>query len=203
VETLLEVILQTVFDFRWLFIIALPLGLVGLPLGLALGDNLTWRQRRLRFFGIFYGLNRRETLWMASGLVRLLFVIAIVVFAQRITSLAFTAFYVALLLLCVTLFFSVKRALFDIVNSAVIYVALGVGSVLMGYYRDVNGDARMFTVYVLLGIFIVLYVAYHYVKGITELMQHKIDTVSMDDLTNLSKYDQDLTPREAGGVSND
>jgi hypothetical protein len=209
---LLEALLQTLLDFWWLVLIVLPLGLVMLPVGLVMGEHLTWRQRRMKIFGIFYGLNRRETLWLAAGLLRLLFILVVVVFTQRITGLGFTAFYLALFLLYALLFFSPKRAFLDLVNSAVIYIALVVGSVLIGYFRDVNGDARTLVVYVLLSVFVVLYVAYYYAKGISELMQHKISHIKMTDTVRLLEarvddpFDESpayLAGREAAGSSSD
>jgi hypothetical protein len=179
-----DALINTLFEFRWLAVVVLPVGLIALPVVLSMGDSLAWRQRRLRFFGIFYGMRHRETLWLASGLVRLLFVLSVFAFAARMTP-ALTIFYVLVTLLAMFLCLNPRRFLLDLVNAAVVYVALLVGNILMGYNYEVNGDPRYVVVYVLLAVFVVFYTAYHYLKSISDELQVKASKVSPTAHTNL------------------
>jgi hypothetical protein len=168
-------ILQGILELRWLIAIAIPIGLVVLPVGLVMGDGLDWAQKRMKVFGIFYQSTKRDALWLSAGLLRLLFVASVVIFAVRMEA-AHTVFYILLFALGNVLFFSGKRFAFDLLNAAIVYAALFVANILMGFYRDVNGDARIFSVYLLLSIFVVIYSAYHWLKAVSDHLRYKILT---------------------------
>jgi hypothetical protein len=168
-------ILQGILDLKWLIAIAIPLGLLILPIGLVMGDNLSWNQKRMKVFGILYSSSKLEALWLSAGLLRVLFVMSIAIFSVRMEA-SHTVFYVILVALCNVLFFTPKRCIIDLLNAAIIYGTLLVSNILMGYYRDVNGDTRIFSVYLLLSIFVVIYSVYHGLKTISGHLQYKILT---------------------------
>jgi hypothetical protein len=168
-------ILRGILDLKWLIVIAIPLGLLILPIGLIMGDSLSWDQKRMKVFGILYKSSKVDALWLSAGFLRLLFVASVVIFGVRM-QVSHTCFYVLLVALFNVLFFSPKRCLFDLLNSAIIYGALYISNILMGYYQDVNGDARIFSVYLLLSIFVIIYSAYHWLKAISGQLQYKILT---------------------------
>ncbi|MDR0350182.1 MAG: hypothetical protein LBH64_01360 [Coriobacteriales bacterium] len=176
--------LETLVEFRWLVVIALPVGLIAMPIMLSMADKLTWQQRSLRLFGVFYNLKNHEALWLASGLVRLLFVISVVAFATRMTP-ALTAFYTVLTLVSVLVCFNLRRLPLDIVNAAIVYVSLLVGNILLGYNHEVNGDPRYVVVYVLLALFVTLYTAHHYLKSVGDMLQTKADRVTPNSQSRL------------------
>lgn len=166
-------------DFRYLVYLAIPVGLVVLFLSLGFTANLEWSQRRMRVFGLFYNMEPLEILHISTGFLRVLFVAAVVLFALQMKAVHII-FYVVIFLLCNLTFFAPKRFLFDLVNAVVVFAALLVGNILMGYYRDVSGDGRIFTVYALLGLFVVVYSLYFYLKDCTDLLRYKIETLGVD-----------------------
>lgn len=169
---MLESVLKVVLEFRYLLIMGVILGGVMIVFGVSMTANLEWTQKRMKVFGVFYNLSNREALWLSAGLLRVLFVAMIACFMVRMEPVH-TAFYIALFAAYNALLFEPKRMLFDLLNSGVIYAALLVSNILMGFYRDVSGDARVMAVYVLLAIFVCIYSLYFYVKGIADLCQYK------------------------------
>jgi hypothetical protein len=169
----MDSIWNAIIDLRPVILVAVFLGVAILIIGYALSDNLDWERRRMKFFGALFGLSFRDALWLSSGLLRIAFVVAVVLFTVRI-EMIHMIFYIAVSGISVALATGVKNSLLDLINTVVAYVALTVIGVIFGYYRDVNGDPYLMAIYCLLGVFVALYLLYFYIRGVGNLMIHKI-----------------------------
>ncbi|MDR2106095.1 MAG: hypothetical protein LBP24_01650 [Coriobacteriales bacterium] len=167
-----EVLAQSFLDFFWVVLVSVSAGLLLLFVSLPLATDVTWTHKRLKFLGLFYNLRLREQLWLAVGMVRLLFVATVMFFWISLQP-SHISFYLLLVLLSVVLFFRVRRAFMDVLNAAVIFVAMLVSNLVSGYYWDVSGDVMLWSVCMLLALFVTLYVAYFYLKDCCELLEHK------------------------------
>jgi hypothetical protein len=176
----------TLLQFQWMVILAVPLGLLFLFLGYKLTAEVEWTQRRLKVLGVLYNLTTREQLLVAAGFLRVLFAAMVAGFGVYMQP-AHTVFFVSLFLLIAVLDRSLKRFIFDFVNSCVVYVALVVSNLLAGFYRDVTGGRAMLAVCVLLGLFVLLYVAYFYLKGIYDMLREKNDGLTQPTLEELER----------------
>jgi hypothetical protein len=167
-----ETLTQGFLDFFWLVVLAVPVGLLLLLIALPLSSDVTWTQKRLRFLGLFYNLTAREQLWLAAGTVRILFV-AMVMFFWVPLQMTHISFYLLLFLLSAVLFFRVRRVLVDLLNTAVIFVAMVLSNLVSGYYWDVSGDLMLGSVCVLLALFVTMYVTYFFFKDTCDLLESK------------------------------
>ncbi|MDR2108418.1 MAG: hypothetical protein LBP28_03020 [Coriobacteriales bacterium] len=167
-----EAFLQGLRDFLWLVVLAVPTGLLLLAVSLPLSADVNWMQKRLRFLGLFYNLTVREQLWLASGLVRVLFVAAIMFFWVPLAP-SHISFYIALFVLSNALYLKLRRFFLDLLNAAVIFIAMVVSNLVSGYYWDVSGDVMLGSVCMLLALFVTMYVAYFYFKDACEMLENK------------------------------
>jgi hypothetical protein len=165
-----ESLLQGLSDFFWLVVLAVPVGLLLLAISLLLTADVTWTQRRLKFLGLFYNLKLREQLWLSVGLLRLLFV-AMIMFFWLPLQPSHIGFYIALFVLSNGLFLRLRRVLIDTLNSAAVFVAMIVSNLVSGYYWDVAGDMMIWSVCMLLALFVTVYVAYFYFKDICDMLE--------------------------------
>lgn len=161
-----------ILEFGWLIIVAIPVGLLLALAGNKFAAEITWRQRRVKVLGIFFKLTLREQFFVVVGFLRVLFVAVILLFGIYLKT-PHTVLYIALFLLANGLFFAPKKLMFDFLNSGIVYVALVVSNLLIGFYRDATGDGLMLVIYSLLGIFIVQYTAYFYLKNLYTMLQEK------------------------------
>ncbi|MDR1293203.1 MAG: hypothetical protein LBJ91_07420 [Clostridiales Family XIII bacterium] len=169
----MDSIWNAIIDLRPVILVAIILGAAVLIAGYALSDNLDWGRRRMKFFGVFFGLRFGETLWLSAGLLKLAFVVGIVLFTVRIETIHMV-FYIAVSGISIIFTAGVKNSLLELVNTVVAYAALTVIGIIFGYYRDVNGDPWLIAVYCLLSAFVTLYLLYFYIRGVGNLMLHKI-----------------------------
>ncbi|MDR1088817.1 MAG: hypothetical protein LBL23_06075 [Coriobacteriales bacterium] len=167
-----EALLQGYLDFFWLVVLAVPVGLLLLFVCLSLTADINWTQKRLRYVGIFYNLSVREQLWLSVGMVRVLFV-ASVMFFWIVLQTSHIAFYIALFVAYNALLFRVRRFIIDVLNTAVVFVAMVVSNLLTGYYYDVSGDLMIGAVCMLLALFVTMYVAYFYCKDVSDMLEFK------------------------------
>jgi hypothetical protein len=170
--------LLALLDFKWLAVIGIPLGIIMLALGLKFARHINFQQKRVKVFGILYGLKNHEMLWVTTGLLRVLFVLTILAFGIKIKATdtfltANTVFFIALFFLHTLLRPSAKRFFFGLLNCGAIYAALIVGNILYGFYSEVRSDWEILSVYVLLALFLFVYALYFYFKDIMELLQEK------------------------------
>jgi hypothetical protein len=159
-------------DFFWLIVISVPVGLLLLFVSLPLTADVDWTQKRLKFIGVFYNLKAREQLWLAAGMVRVLFV-AMVMFFWVPLELSHISFYVALFLLSNLLLFRLRRFFIDVLNAAIIFVAMVVSNLVSGYYWDVSGDMMIWSVCMLLALCVTMYAAYFYIKDTCDMLEHR------------------------------
>jgi hypothetical protein len=163
------------YQLKELLIICMVGGTVFFVFFSHIAGNITWKSRSLRLLGIFMGLSVKDMLWMSAGAVRILFIICVCVFTQRL-SLAHTALYVALFLIMTFTFFGLPRVLVDLINTAAIYASLMALGILIGYFRDVNNEPMILVIYILLSIFTVLYAVYFYLRGISDMVTGKLQS---------------------------
>jgi hypothetical protein len=164
---------ETIIDLRPIILTAIAAGAVILVVGVLLSDKMEWTKRRMKFFGIFYGLNARDHIWLSSGFLRLVYVVAIVLFAVQL-EYVHMLFYMITTIVCVVFAKGVKLSIVELVNSVAIYAALMAAGIIFGYYTDVSGNPYLFAAYWLLGAFAALYTLYFYIRGIGDLMLRKI-----------------------------
>lgn len=169
----MDALLNTFLDFKELLIIGIAFGCVFFVLSSIVAGNITWKSRSLRFVGIFVGMNVREMLWFSVGMVRILFIITVCIFAPRLT-VAHLAYFVALFLLSAFTFPKISRILLELISTAGIYVVLIVLGILLGYYNDINSDPLIIAIYVLLSLFAVFYSIYFFMRGISDLIFAKL-----------------------------
>lgn len=170
----MDSLLNALYELKELLIICIAGGVVFFAFFSVIAGNITWKSRSLRLLGLFMGLSIKDMLWMSAGAVRILYIITVCVFTQRITTMH-TVLYIALVLISVVTFLGFPRVLIDLVNAAAVYAALIALGILIGYFRDVNNEPMIIVVYVLLSIFIVLYSVYFYMKGVSEMIKGKLE----------------------------
>jgi hypothetical protein len=164
---------SVILDFKYLIVIAVPLGAISFAVGVFFAENITWTGRRLKFFGLLRDLKPNETLWLAACALRWVFVASLFFFGVR-QATAHIIFYILVSFLCCALLPGMKRVVLEIVNAGVIYVAMTALSVLIGYYKDVYSDPLFFVIYCLLGVFALLYILYFFMRGISDMVTRKI-----------------------------
>lgn len=163
-------ILPVLFEFKWLVICTLCVGLSLGMIGLLLCRNLRWHQKRLKFLGIFLNLHTKDNLLLCVALLRCLFVVSAVAFCVEIDT-AQLCFFIALCVVYNLLHFRLATFLFDLFNNAVICAALFTGNILIGFLHEVRFDWRTITVYVLLALFITVYSAFFFLRDVSRLVQ--------------------------------
>ena len=162
------------FDFRWIALSVLAVGFALYAAGGVLAGNLDWNKSSVAFFGLFFGLGDRHLFWLSAGLMRVVFVGAMLIFRVQIKP-SHTVLYLLLFLLCGLLRGNFTRLLFDLVNSAVIYASLLVANIFSGFYSQINGDWRVMSVYVLMALFVILYTLYSYLKELAGLLKERVE----------------------------
>ncbi|MDR0853750.1 MAG: hypothetical protein LBN34_05220 [Clostridiales Family XIII bacterium] len=169
----MERILEMLLEFKELLFVGIVIGVVFLSVFSVRAGDIGWKKRNIRFFGVFTGLQIQEMLWLSVGAVRILFIVCLCVFTQRLNA-SFTIFYLVLSLLAILTFFKPGRILIEIVNTVAVYASLTALNVLFGYYQDVNNHSIILTIYILLSLFTILYSVYFYMRGISNLVSGKI-----------------------------
>jgi len=174
----------------------LLIGLALFAVGYAGSADLGWTQKRFKFFGIFYNLTIRESLWLSSGLMRILFIAAIFVFRTRL-EVAHTMLYLFLTAESVALIFSLGKMPLELVNCVAGYALMTIANIIWIYYTDTvkSGDYGLVAVYVLLGVFAVLFAVYFYLKSVSDMLEWKIGRSRRK---NEREYEKDLAERAAG-----
>ncbi len=165
-------ILPVILDFNWLIIFTLLMGLLLGMFGFLLCRNLQWHQKRIKFLGLFINLHTGEILWLCVAFLRCFFVISAAAFCVEIET-AHIYLFVILCLLYNILHFRVGGLLFDLLNSVIIFVALLVGNILIGFLQEIRFDWRTMAVYVLLTLFISVYSAYFLLRDVSRLVYEK------------------------------
>lgn len=158
------------FEFKWLVISTLCVGLFLGITGLLLCRNLRWHQKRLKFLGIFLNLQTKDNLFLSVALLRFLFVMSAVAFCVEMGT-AQICFFIALCVLYNLLHFRPVNFLFDLFNNTVIFAALFAGNILIGFLHEVRFDWRTITVYGLLALFITVYSAFFFLRDVSRLVQ--------------------------------
>jgi hypothetical protein len=160
------------FEFKWLVLCTLCVGLFLGITGLLLCRNLRWDQKRLKFLGIFLNLRTRDNLFLCVALLRCLFVMSAVAFCVEMDT-AQLCFFLVLCVLYNLLHFRPVTFLFDLFNNTIICAALLAGNILIGFLHEVSFDWRTITVYVLLAFFITVYVAFFFLRDVARIVQSK------------------------------
>jgi hypothetical protein len=185
---------NAITDLRPVILAAVVLGVAVLIPGLAFSDGMGWGRRRMKFFGIFFGLRTGDTLWLSAGLLRIAFVVGIVMSAARLETIH-TVFYIAVSGLSIAFIAGFAGSLLDLVNTVVAYAALVVLGIIHGYYRDISGDPSLMAIYWLLGIFVTLYLLYFYIRGVGNLLLRRI---AADDFGADHAQEREDTKKKAG-----
>jgi hypothetical protein len=174
----------------------LLIGLVLFIVGYRGSADLEWTQKRFKFFGIFYNLTIRESLWLSSGLMRILFIAAIFVFRTRM-EVAHTMLYLFLTAESVALIFSIGKMPIELVNCIAGYAVMTVANIIWGFYKEMykSGGYQWVVVYVLLSVFAVLYTVYFYLKGVSDMLEWKIKRSRK---MNEREYERELAERAVG-----
>lgn len=163
-------ILSLILDFKWLIVFTLVAGLLLGLLSTLLCKKMCWNQKNIKFLGLFINLNNRDILWLCVAVLRCFFVVSTVVFCVEIETVHI-CFFVLLCIMYNILHPCLVGFLFDLLNSAIIFAALLVGNILIGFLHEVRFDWHIMTVYVLLGVFIVTYSAYFFLRDVCKLRQ--------------------------------
>jgi hypothetical protein len=185
-----DALTQGFLDFFWPVIVSVLAGLLVFSISLPLSADITWTQKRLRFLGIFYNLKVREQLWLAAGMMRVLFVATVMFFWINLQA-SHISFYLVLCVLSTALFFRVRRLPLDILNAAAIFVAMLVSNLVTGYYWDVSGDAAIWSVSMLLALFVTMYTAYFYLKDICDMLEYRAGRVEATNLASSIEHLRD------------
>jgi hypothetical protein len=165
-------ILAVTLDFRWLIIFTLIMGILLGMVSFLLCRNLQWHQKRIKFLGLFINLHTGEILWLCVAILRCFFVVSAAVFCVEIETVHIY-FFVMLCVIYNILYFRVGGLLFDLLNSAIIFAALLVGNILIGFLQEIRFDWHTMTVYVLLALFISVYSAYFLLRDVSKLIDEK------------------------------
>jgi hypothetical protein len=169
-----EIILELILEFRYLIGISIAVGLLILIISFVLADNLEWNSKQMRFLGLFYKQSFHETMWFSSSLLRIVFILSSVIFGLKL-GISYIVFYLLSSTICCLAALDIKRFFLELINGAVLYGALLSLGILIGYYKEIYSDTYVLVIYILLGIFTILYATYFYLRGIAGIMRNKIE----------------------------
>jgi hypothetical protein len=136
--------------------------------------RVAWRKNRVLFVGMLCGMKDRELIWLSGQLLRLLLVTATVClgirpgFAHMLMFAGLFAVEIASLP-----YANVGKLLFSLANNAVIFGAVLAADMLYGFMRDVRGDGRVMTVYVLMALFVVVYSLYFTLRDLCDVTERR------------------------------
>ncbi len=134
-----------------------------------------WTSFRVRIFGIFYGLGQRGMIAMSFLYLRLMFVLTCTV---MMTDIKVQHMLMLVLLglpagLCSAALTGLLR---EAVNSALLLAGLLAGNLLVNYMKEIQFDWSIIAVYVLLGMFMILYCLYFMLKDIRSISMGRKET---------------------------
>lgn len=137
---------------------------------LILLKKINIKSRRIGLFGLFLNLNKRSILMISISFTRYIYIIYSVLLCNKISVIN-----LLVLLILTVLYngvnFDVKGLAFDIINNLIIYFALVSCNILITYIFDVNLDYYLLTLLILLGIFIINYASFFFIKGMNDVLK--------------------------------
>jgi hypothetical protein len=128
------------------------------------------KSKRIALFGLFLNLNKRSVLMLSISFTRYLYIIYSVLLCDRISEVNLTVLLI-LTVLYNGINFDIKGLLFDLINNLIIYFALVSCNILITYIFDVNLDYYLLTLLILLGVFIINYASYFFIKGMNDVLK--------------------------------
>jgi hypothetical protein len=131
--------------------------------------RVAWRKKRTLFVGMLCGMKDRELVWLSGQLLRLLLTAAIVCLGVR-PALPHMLLFAGLFAVEAIFmpYANAGKLIFSFLNNAVIFGAVLAADMLYGFMRDVRGDSRVMTVYVLTALFVVVYSLYFTLRDLCE-----------------------------------
>lgn len=128
------------------------------------------RQSRVRALGLFYGLGPRQRLAFSGLYLRLMFVLACLIWQTDIQ--AVHLIYLAAAGLVAGFLTASFGGLFqELVNSLLLGAGLLAGNLLIAYTKEIQFEWSIMAVYALLGCFILLYCLYFFIRDIRKLSE--------------------------------
>lgn len=137
--------------------------------------SFRWEKKRVRVFGAFFALGRRGRLALSLLYLRWMFVLVCLIEMTDIKALHFL-FLGALGLLAGLAVSGVFGCLREFINSALLAAGLIVGNLLVSYMREIQFEWSILAVYGLLGLFILLYCLYFFIRDMRSISLGRRET---------------------------
>jgi hypothetical protein len=136
--------------------------------------RVAWRKKRVLFVGSLCGMKDKELLWLSGQLMRLLLVASVVCLGIR-PGIPHVLLFAGLFAIEIAAppYAGAGKLLFSLANNVVIFGAVLATDMLYGFMRDVRGDVRVMTVYVLTALFVVVYSLYFTLRDLCELTERR------------------------------
>lgn len=129
---------------------------------------LCWDKRRIRIFGLFYGLGNRQMAAMSLLYLRLMYVLSCI-FGQTDVKSPQILMLAAFGILGGAAAGMLPGLIQEAVNTVLLTAGLVAGNLLLSYVREIQFEWSIMAVYYLLGLFMFLYCLYFFIKDIRNI----------------------------------
>ena len=134
-----------------------------------------WSGRRLRVFGLMFGLGRRGLFAVSMWYLRMVYLLVFLAERQEVTRFSIVML-LAMGILAGGLSAGILGALREAGNSVLVIAGLMVGNLLITYMREIQFDWSIVAVYGLLSVFILLYCLYFMLRDIRSISRGRKET---------------------------
>lgn len=160
-QPIIEVILKLQSFILFCICIVLPLSLA-----------LIWKAGRFKwkdsaYFGMLFELNRKSCLFLSVEVLSFLLLLWIVIIGKA--DYIYVIMVSFLMVIGAILNPVYKRIPLQLINGSMSVVALVLASILLDYSRFVQFNFNLVILYYLIGLFVLLYNAYNFIKMLEEL----------------------------------
>lgn len=150
---------------------------IGLEILLAAATRrFGWQNRNMVVYGFFFGLDRRQALWMAASLLWFLMVASSAVF---LVEMEYAHLMMLLLLTACKIVSHSKRRMYltvylrDLFNSGLVFFALLLENLLHSYLRDTRFQWQIAVILAALALFVVVYSLYFLLRDMELLVSER------------------------------
>lgn len=146
---------------------------LGILLGLAYRLSLRyfgWNRVLIRIHGLFTDLSQTEQIRLSCLYLRLVMVIYAVV-TMTVSRPVYPAMLISFAVILGILSFRIRGILEEAGNTLLMLGGLYSSGVLLAYMREIRFENSIFAVYVLAGLFMVLYTTYFFLRDIKKISE--------------------------------
>lgn len=131
-----------------------------------------WNNPLSAYVGLFYYLDFKPRVYLAAAYLRMILLIWMI-FNEKILSLPIQLLHFFLLLLTVFFYPNVKSMVTVLINGILTVIAMVFCNILLDYSRLVQINVDLGMIYILLGVFIILYNLYYFIKSLQDVSKSR------------------------------